>query len=372
MKLRNKSTQKEKNKPMKREDINSMKTNTNKEKEISETNDSKNSNIVDNHSNTRKADKSPNNEVREMMISKAIALMNEANNNDETNNKEDVNKDSKISERKIVSFTKKDNSSKQVQEDSYIINFHKNHRSRLKKQYRDNGGNVLTEIQILELLLFYAIPQKDTNPIAHRLIDKFGSVKNVLSADINTLMTVSGIKENSATLISLVNSMFRYIMTPATGVVLDSVTASMNYCRDLFTGVDVEQFYVICLAKSSIIKSVRLIQSGTSDEIAIQLRSITEFALESKCNRIIVAHNHPYGKAIMSDEDCSFTFSLICSCLLNSIDVLDHIIVSPDDTCSIAQELIIKRLKDKAIRSLNIPTPILRLISSNEEEYKLI
>ena len=312
-----------------------------------------------------------NDEVRGTLISKVLNFIN----GDNDSNEEDTNQENSIddeNENLEETFDFDELSSvDDSDDDSDIANIHKNHRSRLKKQYRDNGGNVLTEIQILELLLFYAIPQKDTNPIAHRLIDKFGSVKNVLSADIETLMTVNGIKENSATLISLVNSLFRYIMTPATGTKLDSVTEATKYCNELFKGVDVEQFYVICLTKSSIVKSVRLIQSGTSDEVAIQMRSITEFAIESKCNRIIITHNHPYGRAVMSDEDCSFTFSLVCSCLLNSIDVLDHIIISPESGYSMAQEHVLKQLKEKAIKNVNLPVSILRLISSDEEEYIL-
>lgn len=86
-------------------------------------------------------------------------------------------------------------------------NIHKDHRMRLKSQFLENGINSLTEVQILELLLFYSIPQKDTNPLAHKLLNQFSSIKGVLSAPIEELMGVVGIKQNSAALLKLVNGL---------------------------------------------------------------------------------------------------------------------------------------------------------------------
>ena len=197
----------------------------------------------------------------------------------------------------------------------------------------------------------------------------FGSIKNVLMADKNRLMTVDGIKENSATLITLVNSLFKYISKPNEGDVISSVIDAKKYCKTLFVGADVEQFYVICLSKGNMVKAVKSIQTGTSDEIAVQIRTITEFALESKCNRIIITHNHPFGSATMSDEDYSFTYSLICSCLLNSIDVVDHIIVGMDSVNSFAAQKLLNQLKNKAVKNINIPITSLKILSSYEEEY---
>ena len=114
-----------------------------------------------------------------------------------------------------------------------------------------------------------------------------------------------------------------------------------------------------------------MIQSGSSDEIVLQIRNITEFAISEKCNRIIVSHNHPSGKAIMSDEDCSFTYSLICSCLLNSIEVVDHIIVGTDTAISLASKQILQRLKESAFNALNISTQKQLLISNYSEKYNL-
>ena len=250
-----------------------------------------------------------------------------------------------------------------------VTNIHKNHRMRLKHQYLTNGFESLTDIQKLEVLLFYSIPQKDTNPIAHELISAFGSLKNVLKADHNELMKIKGIKENTATLLTLVNSMLNFCNQPDLEDSIGSSSEAKSYVSKFYYNVDVEQFYVFCLNKSNKIKKHVLIQSGTADEVNVQIRHITQIARESKCNRIIVSHNHPNGKAQMSDEDCAFTYSLICSCLLNSIDLLDHIIVGTDKAISLSEQQITDRLKARAFKTIRLPDDKFKLLSASSEAY---
>ena len=114
-----------------------------------------------------------------------------------------------------------------------------------------------------------------------------------------------------------------------------------------------------------------MLKSGTSDEVSVQIRNITKLAIDNKCNRIIVAHNHPNGKAIMSDEDCSFTYSLICSCILNSIDVLDHIIIGTDKGISLGAQNVIQKLKKKAVATIQISQDKKDFLSSSSAIYKI-
>lgn len=248
-------------------------------------------------------------------------------------------------------------------------NIHKDHRSRLKTQFSSNGVDALTDIQKLELLLFYSIPQKDTNPIAHKLLDEFGSIKNAFAANQTDLMKVSGIKENSATLIKFVGSMLNYCSRPDSEDVIDSTNKGKDFASKYFAHIEVEQFYVFCLTKSNKLKKSVLINTGTSGEVNVQIRNITEVAIENKCDRIIVAHNHPCGKAIMSDQDCKFTYSLICSCILNNIDVLDHIIVGTDRTISLYEQGIIEKLKQRATNTIQISEEKRFFISETSKSY---
>lgn len=248
-------------------------------------------------------------------------------------------------------------------------NIHKNHRSRLKAQFVKSGIDSLSDIQKLELLLFYSIPQKDTNPIAHALLDEFSSIKNILSAEISELVKIKGVKENTAILLKLIGNLITFTNLPNPEDFIGSTHKAKEFCSKLYVGVEVEQFYVICLTKANRIKKVKLIKSGTMDEVNVQIRNITAFALEAKCSRIIISHNHPSGLGVMSDEDFRFTYSLMCSCLLNSIDVLDHIIVGTDRAISLCEQHLIRKIKERAVASLNLPQDRISMLSADSEEY---
>ena len=353
MKLRNNTINDKDNK----NDIPNMKSD--KVKELKNTKSYQSDNESGNKSNNENMVYDIDDILSNNLIKTSLKMNNE--NVGKLNNKNDDNINNKSSNNKTLNKT--------ISAKSKSENIHKDHRSRLKNQFLSNGGETLTDIQILELLLFFSIPQKDTNPLAHELINRFGSVKDVLFADTEALTSVSGIKDNTATLIKLVNYLFRFISKPSDVNIISSVFDAKSYCESLFKGVDVEQFYVICLSKENMIKNVKLIQSGTSDEMQVEIRNITKLAIESKSNRLIITHNHPYGSATMSDEDCAFTYSLMCSSMLNGIDVVDHIIVGRDSVNSLASQNILKHLRIKAFKNVSIPIHVQQLLSSYEEEY---
>ena len=249
-------------------------------------------------------------------------------------------------------------------------NIHKDHRSRLKNQFLENGIDGLTDIQKLELLLFYAIPQKDTNPIAHKLLKEFGTISHIMSAKHSELMKIDGIKENSATLIKFFGSMLNYVSRADCDDIIDSSSKAKLYASKYFTHVTVEQFYVFCLTKSNKVKKAFLISSGSTSDVNVEIRNITEKSLDTNCTRMIIAHNHPMGRAVMSAQDCRFTYSLLCSCILNNIELIDHIIVGTDRTISLYEQGILATLKKKATETIQI-TPTNRMfVSENPEGYE--
>lgn len=248
-------------------------------------------------------------------------------------------------------------------------NVHTGHRERLKNQYFQNGIDTMTDIQQLELLLFYAIPQKDTNPIAHKLLEKFGNIKNVLNASVRDLCTVEGIKESSATFLKLVSQMTNVCSKPQERELIDSTMLAKEYCEKLYVGVNLEQFHVVCLSKDNKVIGTKMIKSGTTDEIKVEIRDITAFAISINCNRIVVSHNHPEGSGEMSDEDFKFTYSLVCSCMLNDIEILDHVIVGTDKCYSFAEHGLIEKLKNKAFKKVLIPKETQILLSNISKKY---
>lgn len=251
-------------------------------------------------------------------------------------------------------------------------NIHQGHRSRLKSQFLQNGLEGLTDIQKIELMLFFAIPQKDTNPLAHNLINHFGSLKKVLDAEYSELITISGIKENAALLITLIKSFKNYYFKPECNDSenLNSTIGAIEYAKKLFYGSTIEEFYVICLSKDGKPVNYSLISRGTLDEVNIQIRTVTQVALDNKVNRIIICHNHPAGPARMSDEDYSITYSIVCSCVLNSIDVLDHIIIGTDRELSLHECNIMEKIKNKAIAATKITQDTEIFLSSSSRQYK--
>lgn len=248
-------------------------------------------------------------------------------------------------------------------------NIHKDHRQRLKYQFLENGIGTLTEVQVLELLLFFAIPQRDTNPLAHKLLNEFSSIKDVLSASPEELMRVSGVKENTATLLKLVHGLINYTSLPKDANFIGSTSEAREYCANLFHGVEVEQFYVICMSKENVIKKIKMMAIGTNDEVGVQIRNITEFVILSKCNRIIICHNHPGGRARVSDQDMVFTFTLLCSCMLNSIDILDHVIVGESKTISMNEQGLLQALKDRAMKAVHIPQESKLILSASSNNF---
>ena len=249
-------------------------------------------------------------------------------------------------------------------------NVHEGHRERLKKQYLTNGIHSLTDIQKLELLLFYAIPQKDTNPIAHALLDKFGSIKGVLHANPRELAEIDGIKDSTATFFKLVSNMATVCSLPKEGALIGGTTDGKTYCSKFYVGVTLEQFHVVCLSASNKVLGSKLIKAGTVDQVNVDIRDITEFAVNLGCNRILVSHNHPNGEGRMSDEDLRFTYSLICSCLLNSIEVLDHIIVGKNSVYSMNENQVIQRLVQRAHSKVLISEETKIFLSNIRKTYK--
>lgn len=284
----------------------------------------------------------------------------------------DINKNKDIKELPNEDFEKDiENIIKELKQIKPIKqnNLHKGHRARLKSQFLENGISSLTDIQKIELILFFAIPQKDTNPLAHNLLDHFGSFKEVMQASYDELMRVSGIKENSALLIRLINSLSNYYHKPTNEEELNTTGACLEYAKNLFYGVNVEQFYVVCLNKSGTVKKCVLINSGSGDEVKVEIRKITQVALENNSNRILLCHNHPYGIAKFSDEDVKLTYSIICSCILNSIDVVDHILVATNGNLSMHEIEVMEKVKAKAIDKVQISKETELFLSASSKQY---
>ena len=182
---------------------------------------------------------------------------------------------------------------------------HKGHRERLKQRFLEEGLDNFTEIQVLELLLFFAIPVKDTNPLAHSLLDHFGSLSRVLEADVEDLKKVPGIKDHAATLLALVIDLCRYYQVNCAQEtdILTTLDACGKYLVPRFFGRTKESVFLLCLDAKCKVLCCKEIGEGSVNTAAISVRKVVETALAANATTVVLAHNHPSGIAVPSNED---------------------------------------------------------------------
>lgn len=212
--------------------------------------------------------------------------------------------------------------------DKTCSNIHEGHRKRLRESYiKSNGSDALRDHQLLELLLFYAIPRRDVNPLAHRLVNRFGSLRGVLEASFSELAE-EGVSQSTAILIKLVGDInFRAKIADAAGKQLKNIDDAMDFCSALIAEEREEVCLAVCLNAKSAVTYSEIVGRGNSSETPFSLRRIVEIALAQKSNAIIIAHNHPSGDPKPSALDIENTRRL--RLLLNEvgIDMQEHIIV---------------------------------------------
>ena len=217
---------------------------------------------------------------------------------------------------------------------------HEGHRERMKNRFITEGLDNFEQHQVLELLLFFTIPMKDTNLLAHDLIKKYGSLSGVLEADPDDLVKVLGVGMNTALLLSLIPSLSRRYMNDKWGdkPQLNSTSKAGEYARTLFSGRLNEAFYAICLDAQNRVNYAALVQEGTIDSAAVYPRIIIETVLRHQASSIILAHNHPGGSLQPSSADIDATKKIISACDAISIRVVDHIIVAGEHYFSFADK----------------------------------
>lgn len=219
------------------------------------------------------------------------------------------------------------------------MSIHTGHRQRLKERYLREGLDGFTEVQILELLLFYAVPRLDTNPIAHRLIDRFGSLSKVLDASVDKLMEVDGVKEHAATLIHMAKDMARCYETSRAKeeTILPTMDACGQYLRSFFLNRKNETVFLLSLDAKMKVLDCREVGEGSVNYANVPVRRVVEMALESGASTVVLSHNHPSGIALPSVEDIHTTRRLAAALSAVEIILADHIVVADDDFVSMVQ-----------------------------------
>lgn len=216
--------------------------------------------------------------------------------------------------------------------DTTKSNLHAGHRERMRARFMREGSDSFDSHQLLEMYLFPALPRRDTNEIAHRLIERFGSLEEVFLADYRDLVLVEGISDKTATMITLtaalISRMAKERYHPPKKY--DHFEDIVRYLRSMYTGITVEHVYLLLFDNGMKMLGCELLDRGTVNQANINARKIIEHAIKRNASSVLLAHNHPGGVAIPSAEDIATTNFLYNTLLPMGVTLIDHVIVGKD------------------------------------------
>lgn len=219
---------------------------------------------------------------------------------------------------------------------------HDGHRDRMKKRLIEQGLDVFDDHHVLELLLFYALPRVDTNPLAHTLLEHFGSLQAVFEAPVEELQKVKGIGENALSLLKLIPEVSRRYTIDANKFdqILDSSEKAGRFLAARYMYERDEVVIVVCLDAKCKVICCRELFRGVANSAEISIRKIAELALAKNATSIIISHNHTSGIALPSAEDEITTKRLHAVLTSMGITLADHIIVADGDFVSMAESAL--------------------------------
>ncbi len=218
-------------------------------------------------------------------------------------------------------------------------NVHQGHRQRLKDRFLKDGLAGFNEINVLELLLFYCIPRQDTNELAHKLLDRFGSLDKVMEASVQELETVEGIGSHISTFFQLLPEVSRYYhrLRASRTEVMDTIHDCGEYMLPRFMDQKNEMVYLLCMDAKRKVLSCDFIGEGSVNSASVPIRRIVETALRAGASVVVLGHNHPSGLALPSGEDVHTTKMLAKGLCAVDIILFDHLVFADDEYVSMAQ-----------------------------------
>ena len=218
------------------------------------------------------------------------------------------------------------------------MGIHDGHREKMRRRFLETGLEGFADHEALELLLYYAIPRRDTNPIAHALMERYGSLSAVLNAPVEDLQRVEGIGESAAVLLSLVSRISRKarLADAAQETVINSTERAGTYLLERFAGETREVVYLMCLDRKGKLLACKRLAEGDVASADLNIRKVMETVLLTSASAVILSHNHPSGVALPSPEDTSTTLQVREALRTIGVELVDHIIVADRDFVSMA------------------------------------
>jgi len=217
------------------------------------------------------------------------------------------------------------------------MSIHDGHRTRMKERFRNNGMDGLNEHEVLEMLLYYCIPRRNTNEIAHALLDEFKTLQRVLNASATELEVVGGMGKNAALFVSFVRQMDRFFVEKDTEEkdILWNLERCHKHLQRCFAGKKNETVMLLCLDAKCKLLGCPVVGEGSLHSANVSIRKIVGTALATNATSVVLAHNHPGGLATPSGEDVQATRLIAETLKTMEVVLLDHIVVSDDDYVSL-------------------------------------
>ena len=208
---------------------------------------------------------------------------------------------------------------------SYIAD----HRKRLRSRFMDGGATAMPDYELLELLLFRAIPRQDVKPLARLLLDTFGDFNRVISAVPARLMMVKGVGEAVVQELKIVEASAQRLMRARVmnRPILSSWNALVDYCHTAMSHRETEQFRILFLDRKNVLVADEEQAKGTVDHVPVYPREVVKRALELNASALILVHNHPSGDPTPSDADISMTAQIQDAARVLGITLHDHLII---------------------------------------------
>ncbi len=218
------------------------------------------------------------------------------------------------------------------------MGIHDGHREKMRRRFLETELEGFADHEALELLLYYAIPRRDTNPIAHALMERYGSLSAVLNAPVDDLRQVDGIGESAAILLSLVSKISRKarLADVSQDTILNSSERAGAYLLEQLSGETREMVYLLCLDRKGKLLACKRVAEGDVSSASLNIRRVVEIALRSSASAAILAHNHPSGVALPSVDDESTTRQVRDALATIGVALVDHIVVADRDFVSMS------------------------------------
>lgn len=218
---------------------------------------------------------------------------------------------------------------------------HKGHRSRMLNRYKQRGIKAFTEQELLEILLYYAIPRKDTYRTAYDILAKYGTLQKMFKADSEELSQFQDIGPHAVTYISFLKDFIKfYIDKYESGINIKSTESVRRYCRENIMLTMFEEVYVIAVDDSLHFLGKSCLAQGTPNDVSVEIRKIIHYATEYRCNAIILIHTHPTQSGMPSSADVYETRKLVEVLSKCGITLIDHIVMNKDDCYSMRGSLL--------------------------------